>query len=94
MPKLSQDPSRKKFIKQGEYNCWVCKDYRTFYMTVRKTDQLLDEKEGRNSNEYMVVTSVPEFFDGYKTPEEAMKKGFKRSDELFEMRLKSKPLSV
>ena len=91
---FKNDPNRKKFIKVEGYNCWECKDYRTFYMTIRKTDLETDIKKGRNPNEYILVTSVPEYFDGFKTPEDAMKKGYKRSDELFEMRLKSRPLSV
>ena len=91
---FKNDPNRKKFIKVEGYNCWQCKDYRTFYMTIRKTDLETDIKKGRNPEEYMLVTSVPEYFEGFKTPEDAMKKGFKRSDELFEMRLKSRPLSV
>ena len=91
---FKNDPNRKKFIKVEGYNCWQCKDYRTFYMTIRKTDLETDIKKGRNPNEYILVTSVPEYFDGFKTPEDAMEKGFKRSDELFEMRLKSRPLSV
>ncbi len=91
MSKLTNDPNRKKFIKSDEYNTWKCLDYRTFYMTIRKTDLETDIKKGRKPDEYILVTSVPEYFDGFKTPEEAMKKGFKRSDELYEMRLKSKP---
>ena len=91
---FKNDPNRKKFIKVDGYNCWECKDYRTFYMTIRKTDLETDIKKGRNPEEYMLVTSVPEYFEGFKTPEDAMKKGYKRSDELFEMRLKSRPLSV
>ena len=91
---FKNDPNRKKFIKVEGYNCWECKDYRTFYMTIRKTDLETDIKKGRNPEEYMLVTSVPEYFEGFKTPEDAMKKGYKRSDELFEMRLKSRPLSV
>ena len=91
---FKNDPNRKKFIKVDGYNCWECKDYRTFYMTIRKTDLETDIKKGRNPEEFMLVTSVPEYFEGFKTPEDAMKKGFKRSDELFEMRLKSRPLSV
>ena len=91
---FKNDPNRKKFIKKDGYYCWECKDYRTFYMTIRKTDLETDIKKGRNPGEYMLVTSVPEYFEGFKTPEDAMKKGFKRSDELFKMRLKSRPLSV
>ena len=91
---FKNDPNRKKFIKVEGYNCWECKDYRTFYMTIRKTDLETDIKKGRNPKEYMLTTSVPEYFEGFKTPEDAMKKGYKRSDELFEMRLKSRPLSV
>ena len=91
---FKNDPKRKKFIKKDGYYCWECKDYRTFYMTIRKTNLETDIKKGRNPNDYILVTSVPEYFDGFKTPEEAMKKGYKRSDELFEMRLKSKPYKV
>ncbi len=91
---FKNDPNRKKFIKKDGYYCWECKDYRTFYMTIRKTDLETDIKKGRNPKEYMLTTSVPEYFEGFKTPEDAMKKGYKRSDELFEMRLKSRPLSV
>ena len=91
---FKNDPKRKKFIKVEGYNCWECKDYRTFYMTIRKTDLETDIKKGRNPEEYILTTSVPEYFEGFKTPEEAMKIGFKRSDELFQMRLKSRPLNV
>jgi len=91
MSKLSQDPKRKKFIKQGEYEVWKCLDYKTFYMTIRKTNLKTDIAKGYNPDEYILVTSVPEYFHGFKTFEEAEKKGYKRAAELYEMRLKSRP---
>ena len=91
MSKLSQDPKRKKFIKQGEYEVWKCLDYKTFYMTIRLQSTEMDKKNGRDSNKFTLYMSSSEIFSDIDTAEEAMKKGYKRADELFEMRLKSKP---
>lgn len=46
--KLSNDPTRKKFIKRDGYEVWECKDFKTFYMTIRKQALPLDEKKNRD----------------------------------------------
>ena len=91
MSKLSADPKRKKFIKQGEYEVWKCLDYKTFYMTIRLQSTEMDKKNNRDPKKFTLYISSSEIFDNIDTAEEAMKKGYKRADELFEMRLKSKP---
>jgi hypothetical protein len=91
MSKLSADPKRKKFIKQGEYEVWKCLDYKTFYMTIRLQSTEMDKKNNRDPNKFTLYMSSSEIFSDIDTVEEAMKKGYKRADELFEMRLKSKP---
>lgn len=89
--KLSQDPSRKKFIKRDGYQVWECKDYKTFYMTIRKQSLPTDQVNNRDPNKFTLYMSSSEIFSDIDTAEEAIKKGYKRADELFEMRLKSKP---
>ena len=42
---FKNDPKRKKFIKKDGYYCWECKDYKTFYMTIRKTNLETDIKK-------------------------------------------------
>jgi hypothetical protein len=91
MSKLSSDPTRKKFIKLGEFNVWECKDYKTFYMTIRKQETVMDASVGRDPNKYCLATSASEIFDEIDSVEEAMKLGYKRSDELWDMRLDSTP---
>tara|TARA_E500000318_G_C3540236_1_gene204318 strand:+ start:690 stop:971 length:282 start_codon:yes stop_codon:yes gene_type:complete len=89
--KLSKDPSRKKFIKREGYHLWECKDYKTFYMTIRKQALPLDLEKNRDPNKFTLYMSSSEIFSDIDTAEKAMKKGYKRADELFEMRLNSKP---
>ena len=91
MAKLSQDPKRKKFIKQDEYDVWKCLDYKTFYMTIRLQSTEMDKKNNRDPNKFTLYMSSSEIFSDIDTAAEAMKKGYKRADELYEMRLKSKP---
>ncbi len=91
MPKLSQDPKRKKFIKQGEYEVWKCLDYKTFYMTIRLQSTEMDKKNNRDPNKFILYMSSSEIFSDIDTVQEAITKGYKRADELFEMRLKSRP---
>lgn len=91
MSKLSQDPKRKKFIKQGEYEVWKCLDYKTFYMTVRLQSAEIDRKNNLDPNKFTLYMSSSEIFSDIDTAEEAIKKGYKRADELYEMRLKCKP---
>ena len=41
---ISDDPSRKIFVPtEGPNDNWECKDYKTFYMTIRQTN-LPDDK--------------------------------------------------
>jgi len=82
--KVKSDRSR--FV-EGVNETWTCKDYYTFYMTVRRTDLDYDIKQGRNPNEYMLQTSAAEYFYGFKTPQEAMDKGYSRAKELYNMRI-------
>ncbi len=91
MSKLSEDPKRKKFIKQGEYEAWKCLDYKTFYMTIRLQSAEIDRKNNLDPNKFTLYMSSSEIFSDIDTAEEAMKKGYKRADELYEMRLKCKP---
>tara|TARA_R100000353_G_scaffold121938_2_gene86712 strand:- start:494 stop:781 length:288 start_codon:yes stop_codon:yes gene_type:complete len=77
---------RNRFV-EGVNETWTCKDYYTFYMTIRRTDLDYDIKQGRNPNEYMLQTSAAEYFYGFKTPQEAMDKGYSRAKELYNMRI-------
>ena len=77
---------RNRFI-EGVNETWTCKDYYTFYMTIRRTDLDYDIKQGRNPDEYMLQTSAAEYFYGFKTPQEAMDKGYSRAKELYNMRI-------
>ena len=91
MSKLSNDPTRKKFIKRDGYEVWECKDFKTFYMTIRKQALPLDEKKNRDPNKYSLYMSSTEIFDDIETPELAMQKGYERANFLYSERLKSKP---
>lgn len=98
MSKLSNDPTRKKFIKRDGYAIWECKDFKTFYMTIRKQALPLDEKKNRDPNKYILYMSsaeilrfLTEIFDDIETPELAMQKGYERANFLYSERLKSKP---
>tara|TARA_A100001515_G_scaffold134121_1_gene123862 strand:- start:32 stop:325 length:294 start_codon:yes stop_codon:yes gene_type:complete len=82
-----QDKARRTVFEYVGNDCFVCKDYYTFYMTIRRTNLPMDVKVGRSPDEYMLSTSVPEYFYGFKTPEEAMEKGYSRAKELYNMRL-------
>ncbi len=82
--KVKSDRSR---LVEGVNETWTCKDYYTFYMTVRRTDLDYDIKQGRNPNEYMLQTSAAEYFYGFKTPQEAMDKRYSRAKELYNMRI-------
>lgn len=91
MSKLSNDPTRKKFIKRDGYEVWECKDFKTFYMTIRKQALPLDENKNRDPNKYILYMSSTEIFDDIETPELAMQKGYERANFLYSERLKSKP---
>lgn len=91
MSKLSNDLSRKKFIKIDKCEVWECKDYKTFYMTIRKQSLPFDEKKNRDPNKYILYMSSTEIFDDIETPELAMEKGYERANFLYSERLKSKP---
>ena len=91
---FKNDPNRKKFIKSDEYEVWKCLDYKTFYMTVRLQSTEMDKKHNRDPKKFTLYMSSSEIFSDIDTAEEAIKKGYKRADELFEMRLKSKPYKV
>ena len=77
---------KKRFV-EGVNETWTCNDYYTFYMTIRKTDLHYDKMKGRNPDEYMLQTSAAEYFYGFKTPQEAMDKGYSRAKELYNMRI-------
>lgn len=91
MSKLDRDPNRKIFVKKDDLDLWECWDYKTFYMNIRKQDQLLDEKKGRDKNKFVLFMSSTDVYDDIDTPELAMQKGYERAKELFNLRLKSKP---
>lgn len=91
MSRLSQDPNRKIFVKKENFEVWECKDYKTFFMTIRKQSQVHDMKLGRDENKYVLHMSSTEIFDNIDTLELAMQKGYERAKELFNLRLKSKP---
>jgi hypothetical protein len=60
-------------------------------MTVRLQSTEMDKKNNRDPKKFTLYMSSSEIFDNIDTAEEAMKKGYKRADELYEMRLKSRP---
>lgn len=91
MSRLAKDPSRKRFIQKGDFQCWQCWDYKTFYMTIRLQSTDYDRKANRHPNKYILSMSSSETFEDIDTLEEAMEKGYKRAEELYKMRLKSKP---
>jgi len=94
VPKLSQDPKRKKFIKCDGYEVWKCLDYKTFYMTVRLQSTEMDRKENRDPKKFTLYMSSSEIFSDIDTAEQAIKKGYKRADELYKMRLNSSPYKL
>lgn len=91
MSKLKNDKNRIKFIKDAEYDVWECKDYKTFYMTIRKQDQVIDEKNNRSKDKFLLFMSSTEIFDNIDSVDQAMQKGYARAEELYKKRLKSRP---
>ncbi len=94
MSRLAKDPKRKVFVKSEGYETWQCWDYKTFYMTVRRQDMETDKKYKRDKNKYLLYMSSTEIFENIDTPELAMKKGYERADEIFDIRLKSSPMNI
>tara|TARA_R110000787_G_scaffold186402_1_gene298108 strand:+ start:732 stop:923 length:192 start_codon:yes stop_codon:yes gene_type:complete len=60
-------------------------------MTVRLQSTAMDKKNKRDPNKFTLYMSSTEIFPDIDTSEEAIKKGYKRAAELYEMRLKSRP---
>ena len=80
-----KDPSRKVFVHKGN-DCWECKDYKTFYMTIRPTNLPDDERKGRDPNHYCIAISSGDIIDGIKSLPEAFTKGYTAADEIYEGR--------
>jgi len=51
----------------------------------------MDKKNNRDPKKFTLYMSSSEIFSDIDTAEEAIKKGYKRADELYKMRLKSRP---
>ena len=94
MSRLAADPNRKIFVKDDDFETWVCRDYKTFYMTIRKQDLEYDIEKNRDPSKYVLQMSSSEIYDNIDTPELAMQKGYSRAEELYKLRLKSKPIKL
>ena len=92
MSKFSDNPDRKIFIKQENFENWVCKDYKTFYMTIRKQVHSYDNKCNRDETKYILYMSSSEVMENIETPEEAMQMGYARAGVLFNDRINSSPV--
>jgi len=94
MSKFSEDPNRKLFVKKPDFMCWECWDYKTFYMTIRKQDQLVDRKYNRDENKYYLYIRADYTFDNIETPEIAMKLGYEKANLLYKEGLNSNPYKL
>ena len=82
--KMQKDLSRKVFQHVGN-DCWECRDYKTFYMTIRPTKLETDLKKGYDPKHYMLS---PNFCESVycKSLPEAFAKGYDMADEEYELR--------
>lgn len=84
---ISDDPSRKIFVPtEGPNDNWECKDYKTFYMTIRQTNLPDDKAKGRDPNHYCLFISSGDIFYGIKDLLNAFKMGYDTADKTYESR--------
>lgn len=79
---ISKDPTRQAFQHKGR-DCWECKDYKTFYMTIRPTNSETDIRKGRDPNHYVLSMSTGDIVDGLEGLPNAFAKGYDLADEIY-----------
>lgn len=82
---ISKDPSRKAFIHVG-HDCWECKDYKTFYMTIRPMNSESEKRKNKNPNHYSLAISSGDIVQDIKSLPEAFAKGYDLADKIYENR--------
>jgi len=82
---ISKDPTRQAFKLVGN-DCWECKDYKTFYMTIRPTNSETDIRRGRDPNHYVLSISSGDNIDGLKGLPQAFAAGYNYADKVYEQR--------
>jgi hypothetical protein len=82
---ISKDPTRQAFQHVGN-DCWECKDYRTFYMSIRPTNSETDIRRGRNPDHYVLMSSSGDIIDGIESLPKAFTVGYNLADDTYESR--------
>ena len=82
---ISKDLSRKVFTHRGN-DCWECKDYKTFYMTIRPYNLETDKRKGRDPKHYTLFTNFGPIVHNLKSIIEAFNKGYELADKEYEAR--------
>lgn len=80
-----KDPSRVTFVHRGN-DCWECKDYKTFYMTIRPTNSETDIRKGKDPNHYSLAISTGDTIDGIDSLPKAFAAGYDYADKIYESR--------
>ena len=78
---ISKDPTRQAFQHLGN-DCWECKDYKTFYMTIRPTNTETDKSQGRDPNHYVLSVSSGDNIDGLNGLPLAFAAGYDYADKV------------
>lgn len=82
---MMKEPARQAFIHKGN-DCWECKDYKTFYMTIRPSNSETDLRKGRDPNHYILSTSGGDIIDGIDGLPAAFAKGYSYADKVYKSR--------
>ena len=82
---ISKDPTRQAFKHVGN-DCWECKDYKTFYMTIRPTNSVVDKSQGRDPNHYVLSISTGDKIDGLEGLPLAFAAGYDYADNIYKQR--------
>ena len=78
---ISKDPSRQVFVHQSN-DCWLCRDYKTFYITIRPTNLEMDKQQGRDPNHYVLCFSNGNIIDGINGLPKAFTTGYEYVDNV------------
>ncbi len=82
---ISKDATRQAFKHVGN-DCWECKDYKTFYMTIRPTNSVVDKSQGRDPNHYVLSISTGDNIDGLESLPLAFAAGYDYADDIYKQR--------
>ena len=78
---ISKDLSRQVFVHESN-DCWLCRDYKTFYMTIRPTNLEIDKNKGRDPNHYVLSISNGVIIDGINGLPKAFTTAYEYVDDI------------